>query len=231
MKTANLLRRAAVLIGTGLLVLSTAVVAGAEDWDISSGDFLSPDEYKKLSEEEAQAYCESLSQEIDIQNDNTAAANAKLSDIDAEIDALKRQLADARAANDPLSAEIAELERKLKELGTLPRSYTVKPGDYLIKISGMPRIYSDEARWKRIFRANRDKIDDPNLIYPDQIFLIPRDVPSTHTVVEGESLAIISGYWEVYGDRSQWQRLYEGNDDKISDPNIITPGMTLRIPR
>jgi nucleoid-associated protein YgaU len=231
MKTANFLRRAAILLGTGLLVLSMAAATGAEDWNISSGDYLTPDEYKQLSDEEAQKYCESLAQEIDIQNDNAAAANSKLSDIDSEIDALKRQLADARSANDPLNAEIAELERQLKELSQLPRSYTVVPGDYLIKISGMPRIYSDEARWKRIFRANRDKIDDPNLIYPDQIFLIPRDVPSTHTVVEGESLAIISGYWEVYGDRSQWKRLYEGNNDKISDPNVITPGMTLQIPR
>ena len=113
----------------------------------------------------------------------------------------------------------------------LPRSYSVVSGDYLVKIAGMRRIYSEETHWKRIFRANRDKIDDPNLIFPDQIFLIPRGVPSTHTVVGGESLAIIAGYWEVYGDRGEWKRLAEGNRDKLSNPDIISPGLVLSIPR
>jgi nucleoid-associated protein YgaU len=231
MKTANLLRRTAVVLGTSLFVLSAAGVAGAQDYDITSGRYLTESEYKELSRDEAIAYCEQLAQEIDIQNDNAATANSMLSDIDAEIDALKRQLADTRSGTAPLSDEVAELERKLRELKELPRSYTVVPGDYLIKISGMRRIYSDETAWKRIFRANRDKIDDPNLIYPDQIFLIPRGKPDTHTVAQGESLGRIAGYWEIYGDRSQWKRIAEANSDQISNPDVIQPGMVLRIPR
>ncbi len=229
MKTANLLRRVGALLGASFLALSMAVAAGAQDFDISSGRYLTEEEYKKLSKDEAIAYCEQLAQEIDIQNDNAAAANSNLSDIDAEIDALKRRLADARSGNMPLSDEIAELERKLRELKELPRSYTVVSGDFLIKISGMRRIYSDETHWKRIFRANRDKIDDPNLIFPDQIFLIPRGVPSTHTVIEGETLMRIAGYWEVYGDRAQWPRIADANG--ISDSDVIHPGTVLQIPR
>jgi nucleoid-associated protein YgaU len=231
MKTAILLRGAVVAVGATLFVLGGAIGVKAADYDIASGRFLTQEEYKKLSKDEAIAYCEQLAQEIDIQNDNAASANSMLGDIDSEIDALKRRLSDARSANEPLSDKVADLERRLRELQELPRSYTVVRGDYLIKISAMRRIYSDETRWKRIFRGNRDKIDDPNLIYPDQIFLIPRGMPSTHTVVEGESLRIIAGYWEVYGDRSQWKRLADANTGVVSDPDHIEPGMVLEIPR
>ena len=231
MKTAILLRGAIVAAGATLFVLGASIGAEAADYAVSSGKYLSQDEYKKLSKDEAIAYCEKLAQEIDIQNDNAASANSMLGDIDSEIDGLKRKVSDARGANAPLSDEVAELERKLRELQELPRSYTVASGDYLVKISGMRRIYSDEKRWKRIFRGNRDKIKNPNLIYPDQIFLIPRGMPSSHTVVAGESLSIIAGYWEVYGDRSQWKRLAQANAGKVTNPDVIEPGMVLTIPR
>jgi nucleoid-associated protein YgaU len=225
------LRRAGGLFAAVLFALSLAVTAGAQGYDVSSGTYLSPEQYKKLSKEEALEYCESLAQEIDIQNDNAAAANAQMSDLDAEIASLKRQLAEVTGVTGPLAKEVAELEAKLKQLQELPRSYTVVKGDYLIKISEMRRIYNDGTLWKRIYRGNRDKIDDPNLIYPDQIFLIPRGKPTMHTVVEGESLRRIASYWEIYKDGNQWQRIYEANKDKISNPDIIHPGMELRIPR
>lgn len=205
--------------------------AMAQNYDVSDGMYLTEEQYKKLSGDEAMAYCEKLAQEIDIQNDNAAAANRQMSDIDAAIKALQKQLADARAQTSPLASEVAELERQLKELQKLPRSYTVVKGDFLIKISEMRRIYGDGTRWKRIYRANRDKIGDPNLIYPDQIFLIPRGMPTEHVVYEGETLIRIAGYWEVYGDRSRWPEIYEANRDVISDPNVVPTGTVLRIPR
>lgn len=51
-----------------------------------------------------------------------------------------------------------------------PRTYRVVPGDCLwniaIKHYGKPT-------WQQIFDANRDKIRNPNLIYPGQILTIP----------------------------------------------------------
>lgn len=225
------LRRAGGIFAAVLFALSLAVTAGAQGYDVSKGDYLSPEGFKQLSEEEALEYCESLAQEIDIQNDNAAAANSQMSDIDAEIAALRRQLAELKGDTDPLAREVAELEAQLKRLQELPRSYTVVKGDFLIKISEMPRIYADGNRWKRIYRGNRGEIDDPNLIFPDQVFLIPRGEPTMHTVVEGETLRRIASYWEVYGDASQWERIYDANKSQISNPDIIHPGMELRIPR
>ena len=63
------------------------------------------------------------------------------------------------------------------------------------------------------------------------MFLIPRGQPSYHTVTEGETLGRIASYHEIYGDRSQWERIYNANRDSISDPNVITAGTQLSIPR
>jgi nucleoid-associated protein YgaU len=205
--------------------------AVAQSYDLQSGQYLTAEEYKKLSGDEAIEYCQRLAQEIDIQNDNAAAANSMMSDLDDEIAALRAELAVARSANDPLSSRVADLERQIRELQEMPQSYTVVKDDFLIKIASKGRLYSDEKGWKRIYRGNRGDIADPNLIFPDQVFMIPRGLPTSHVVEPGETLRIIAGYWEVYGDRNQSGRIYEANRDKITDPNVIHPGLVLTIPR
>jgi len=52
-----------------------------------------------------------------------------------------------------------------------PRTYRVVPGDCLWNIA--LRFYGNGTTWPRIFDANRDKIQNPNLIYPNQVFVIP----------------------------------------------------------
>lgn len=49
--------------------------------------------------------------------------------------------------------------------------YTVKSGDTLSAIA--KREYGDANQWKRIFDANRDLIEDPDLIHPGQELRIP----------------------------------------------------------
>lgn len=44
----------------------------------------------------------------------------------------------------------------------------------LWNIAGKKKIYNDSWKWKRIYMANRDKIKDPDLIYPEQVFIIPK---------------------------------------------------------
>ena len=46
-------------------------------------------------------------------------------------------------------------------------------GDSLSKIA--KQFYGDANRWQRIFEANKDKIKDPDLIYPGQVIKIPND--------------------------------------------------------
>jgi nucleoid-associated protein YgaU len=50
-------------------------------------------------------------------------------------------------------------------------SYTVRKGDSLSKIA--KREYGDAQQWHRIYDANRDKIDNPDLIQPGWVIQIP----------------------------------------------------------
>ena len=50
----------------------------------------------------------------------------------------------------------------------------------------------------------------------------------TYTVKAGDSLSKISR--EFYGDANQYQKIFEANRDKLSDPNKIQPGQQLVIP-
>jgi hypothetical protein len=45
-------------------------------------------------------------------------------------------------------------------------SYVVKKGDSLWKISGKEDVMGDSFRWPLLFKANRDQIQDPDLIDP-----------------------------------------------------------------
>lgn len=51
------------------------------------------------------------------------------------------------------------------------RTYTVKPGDTLSKIS--KEVYGEPNRYMEIFNANKDKLNDPDKIQPGQELVIP----------------------------------------------------------
>ena len=51
-------------------------------------------------------------------------------------------------------------------------SYSVGSNDSLWSIAGRDDIYGDPYMWPLIYKLNSDKIEDPDLIYPEQVFLI-----------------------------------------------------------
>ncbi len=53
--------------------------------------------------------------------------------------------------------------------------YKVKKGDTLGKIAGYKKIYGDSNKWILIYKANKDKIKNPNAIRLGQILYIPRN--------------------------------------------------------
>jgi nucleoid-associated protein YgaU len=90
--------------------------------------------------------------------DKIKAVDPSYSDLTAEITvAAAAQAAQARAAG----ATAAE-----------PVVYTVQPGDTLSKIA--KNYYGDANQYTRIFEANRDKLENPNVIRPGQRLLIPQ---------------------------------------------------------
>ena len=51
------------------------------------------------------------------------------------------------------------------------KTHTVKSGDTLSAIA--QKHYGKASRWRAIFDANRDQIDNPDLIHPGQVLKIP----------------------------------------------------------
>jgi nucleoid-associated protein YgaU len=158
-----------------------------------------------------------------------------------EIPALKESLAEMRANNLALLSEneaglnsIESLIMQIEEKGkpAEPDTYTVMRGDYLWRIADKSDIYGDAYAWMRIYSSNTDQIKDPDMIHPDQIFRIPRDVgPNEHLVQKGEFLSKIAGYSNVYGSPFQWQKLYEANKSIVADPNVVYPYTVLKVQR
>lgn len=56
-----------------------------------------------------------------------------------------------------------------------------------------------------------------------------RSAGQTYTVKSGDTLSKISK--QFYGDANQYQRIFEANRDKLTDPNTIQPGQVLTIPQ
>jgi nucleoid-associated protein YgaU len=52
-------------------------------------------------------------------------------------------------------------------------SYSVVRGDCLWNIAKKKEHYGNAFAWPVIYKANRDKIKNPDLIYPNQVFSIP----------------------------------------------------------
>ncbi|MCD6311425.1 MAG: LysM peptidoglycan-binding domain-containing protein [Elusimicrobia bacterium] len=98
---------------------------------------------------------------------------------------LSKEKADAsyslakKALDDMREARRKALDEAKKEFNAkLPTSYTVRSWfetrDCLWNIAKQSKIYNDPWQWKKIYMANRDKIKDPDVIYKDQVFKIPR---------------------------------------------------------
>jgi len=65
----------------------------------------------------------------------------------------------------------ATIKEVAKRVAKRARRCVVKRGDSLWRIA--EKVYGDAFLWGKLFKANRSKIRDPNLIYPGQILNIP----------------------------------------------------------
>jgi len=54
--------------------------------------------------------------------------------------------------------------------------YVVKKGDTLPGIAARHEIYNDSFMWPLVYKANRDQIKDPKIIYVGQDLKIPREI-------------------------------------------------------
>lgn len=185
-------------------------------------------------------------------DDFTNQCKALENDVSAFLALSPEDMYSRRAELDGYEARLAELRKDKRSLGPEPYrvlqnvenlinqakekaqpaaagKYEVARGDYLWKIAKKPEIYGDPYTWIRIYTYNRDQIKNPDLIYPQQVFSIPRMAgPGEYWVLKGESLGAIS---KKMGSSFTWHKLYEANKDVIGeDAARIYPHMVLRLP-
>lgn len=128
--------------------------------------------------------------------------------------------------------------------------HKVKPNDSLFKISR--KYYGDEAKWHKIYEANKGEMSGPNTLYIGQELLIPEitlvkkvtlsmETPlkkrqdsevsiktTKHTVVSGDTLYRLAR--KYYDDSTMWYKIYDANEDTIEDKSLLVKGQILIIP-
>ena len=224
------LRLAVGVMALGLLLTGCSRTSGRQV-DVTAGEYYSEEEYELLSNKEKESYCSVLESELTQLQGQVDTRQTELAATRQQIESLRNQIA-------PIERELLRIESDVRTLSTqvahfeaLPKEWTIKPGECLWIISGYEDIYADPVKWPRIYRANGDRVEDPEWIYPDTVLVIPRHWPRQHQVSLDESLSLIASYWEVYGNPMEWARLYEANKDAIFDPDLIEPEQVITIPR
>ena len=106
-------------------------------------------------------------------------------------------------------------------------TYTVQGGDTLMRIAF--EHYGDLYKWKEIYENNRDKIKNPNVIYPGIVLNLSSgsslaSVPTgeKYKVKSGDTLGTIAK--TVYGTSNKWKELWKFNESIVPDPNKIFAG-------
>lgn len=85
--------------------------------------------------------------------------------------ALKAKKAEIEKAEARRRAERARQEKELQ----LVHRHTVKRGETLPQIAALPEVFGDSSLWPLIYRANRDQISNPAVLWPGQDLRIPRN--------------------------------------------------------
>ncbi|MGD8415178.1 MAG: LysM peptidoglycan-binding domain-containing protein [Candidatus Latescibacterota bacterium] len=225
-----------VFYSTVAVVLSVFMISGCSKTtgrqvDVSAGEYYSQEEYEQLSRKEKERYCSNLDQELNQLRGQHDERETELRTTRKQIESLRNQIKPIEQQLLRIDSDIRTLSSQIAELEALPKQWNIQSGECLWIIAGYEDIYSDPVKWPRIYRANTDKILDPEWIYPDTVLVIPREWPRQHRVALDESLSLIASYWEVYGNPMEWTRLYEANKTAIQDPDLIEPDQVIVIPR
>lgn len=114
--------------------------------------------------------------------------NAKvLLGLDAEFnsmyqDAQQKTVEEKQKRLEELGQEVTEKSEEIQKQAqedifeVYPTIYVVKKGDSLPSIAARHEIYNDSYMWPLVYKANRDQIKDPKIIYVGQDLKIPREM-------------------------------------------------------
>lgn len=148
-----------------------------------------------------------------------------------------------------------QAERRESSTNTSTRSssedrvtHTVQEDETLSSIA--KQYYGSAGYYKMIYEANRERIPNPNFVRPGVRLVIPdangsvaqrqnsdtaaatgnagSQATQTYTVKENDTLSSIAQ--RFFGSRTQWQKVYEMNKDRLESPDRLSVGTELRVP-
>ncbi|MFW6059338.1 MAG: LysM peptidoglycan-binding domain-containing protein [Phycisphaeraceae bacterium] len=158
----------------------------------------------------------------------------------------------AGLANTPGDSDARTLERRANdalrggsssERSSRARAITARSGDTL-SILAAEHLGSSQ-RWRELLEANRDKLESATDLQAGMTLKLPDSAdtdanrrgsdrdgserrPDRYKVQPGDSLAEIAE--QLLGSPERWRDLYEANEQKIKDPDVLPVGVELRIP-
>ena len=155
-------------------------------------DYESEKFLNSLSDEDRQALADAEDAINQIKQDEMKSAMA------AQAKAAQTDMAPAAAVAAPSQQTLSTTR---STAGSGEDTYSVVGGDSLWGIAGKDSVYSNSYQWPLIYKANRAKIKDADLIYPGQNFDIDRGA-SAAEIDAAVNHAKTRGAWSV-GDVEQ----------------------------
>jgi len=125
------------------------------------------------------------------------------------------------------------------------KKYIVQVGDTLAALAN--RFYDGQKSWQFLYEANKDRVDDPNMLRVGVEIVIPEVRASAPERSAGGTAssgsATRKGYYtvkpydhlikisrKVYGSARHWRDIWAANDDQIHNPDDLKVGMVLELP-
>lgn len=190
-------------IGSILFIMIPAVTFGQE----------------QMTEKEAQEEFAMIQEEL-------VEAEATIAELEFDIEALEEEIATQEGRLADVQANYDELAETWKRCQY--GRYAVVEGDWLCTIAAKHNVYNACSKWPMIYEANKNKIKNPNLIYPGWVLLIP--YLERYTIKSGDYLSLIASYLSIYSNAQRWPEIYQANKDIIKDPDWIYPKQEIVIP-
>ena len=145
------------VLAGGVLGAGCGTVPPVELPSPETGQFLTLEQQRQLSPGQVEDYCRMLDDYLTTLRDDVALAGKINDSLNVVLDSLN-------AAHGEANRQARLLERELKEMKQkrhVASTYVTQDGDTLMKLSGL--FYGTAADWRKIYEANRGKIEDPGV--------------------------------------------------------------------
>jgi len=106
--------------------------------------------------------------DLHLQPSHSAGTSPDFSNVEGHADTVPAR---GPTGRDHDRADFSNVQAQATTVPAGARTWTVKPGDTLSHIA--QQVYGKASHWHAIFDANRDQLDDPDLIRPGQVLQLP----------------------------------------------------------